>query len=178
MRHRGRKFIIGAASAAGVLTFTITPAAGAATSTTPTLSTHLIKCKGTLVTQLTPADMGIPPANGEQKGIIHCLKGLGKGHELLKYKTNLTTGNLTGTFSIKFKKGMVKGKFLLIPQEGTLSGTGSLYSAFGAAGYAGTLKFKSGMRHFKGVKGTGSLVESSQDGITFKAVEKVLRPTS
>ena len=165
MRHRGRKFIIGAASAAGVLTFTITPAAGAATSTTPTLSTHLIKCKGTLVTQLTPADMGIPPANGEQKGIIHCLKGLGKGHELLKYKTNLTTGNLTGTFSIKFKKG-------------TLSGTGSLYSAFGAAGYAGTLKFKSGMRHFKGVKGTGSLVESSQDGITFKAVEKVLRPTS
>jgi hypothetical protein len=188
MRHRGRKYIIGAASAAGVLAFAIAPAAGAATSTTPTLSPNLAKCKGTLVVQLTTADMGIPPANGVQKGTVRCKKGLGKGREVVTYRTNLTTGNLTGTFSITFKKkihvagskkkkkvGKATGKILLIPQEGTLGGTGGLYSAFGAVGYAGTLKFKGvGTGIFNGVKGIGSLVESSQDGMTFKVVEKVI----
>jgi hypothetical protein len=175
MRHRGRKSIIGAASAAGVLACAIAPAAGAVTSTTPKLSPNLVKCKGTLVVQIPAADMGIPPANGVQKGVVFCKKGLGKGHELLKYKTNLTTGNLSGTFSIKFKKGTLEGKFLMIPQEGTLGG-GGLYSpsTFGAVGYAGTLKFKSGTKLFKGLTGTGSLVESSEDGITFKVVEKVI----
>lgn len=186
MRHRGRKHTIGAASVAGVLAIAITPAAGAAIST-PTLSPNLVKCKGTLVVQLTAADMGIPPDNGVQKGTVRCKKGLGKGKEVLNYKTHLTSGNITGTFSIKFKKkihiagvtkkvkvGTAKGKFLLIPQEGTLGGTGNLYSAFGAVGFAGTLKFKGGTGIFTGLKGTGSLVESSQDGITFKVVEKII----
>jgi hypothetical protein len=46
---------------------------------------------------------------------------------------------------------------------------------FGAVGYAGTLKFKSGTGIFVGVKGTGSLVDSSSDGINFKVVEKIVR---
>jgi hypothetical protein len=187
MRHRGRKYIIGAASAAGVLACAIAPAAGAATSTTPTLSPNLAKCKGTMATQLTAADAGIPPLNGVQKGIVRCKKGLGKGREVLNYKTNLTSGNLTGTFTIRFHKkihvagvtkkvkvGTAQGKFVLIPQEGTLGGTGGLYSAFGAAGNAGTLKFTGGTGIFKDLKGTGSLVESSEDGITFKVVDKVV----
>jgi hypothetical protein len=173
MRRRGCTSIVGAASAAGVLAFAITPAAGAATST-PKLSPNLVKCTGTLVTQLTAADMGLPPANGTQKGTVHCKKGLGKGREKTTFKTNVISGNETGTFVIKFKKGTEKGKFTLLPQEGSLSGTGNLYSAFGTTGFAGTLKFKSGTGIFKGLKGTGSLVESSEDGITFKIVEKVL----
>lgn len=187
MRHRGRKYIIGAASATGVLAFAIAPAAGAATSTTPQLSPDLATCKGTLVTQLTAADAGIPPLDGVQKGIVSCKKGLGKAHEVLNYKTNATTGNLTGTFTIKFHKrihvasvkkkvkiGTAKGKFVLIPQEGTLGGTGGLYSAFGAVGNAGTLKFKDGTGIFKGQTGTGSFAEKSQDGITFQVVEKII----
>jgi hypothetical protein len=186
MRHRGRKYTLGAASVAGVLAIAITPAAGAAT-TTPTLSPNLAKCKGTLVVQLTAADAGIPPDNGVEKGTVSCKKGLGKGKEVLNYKTNLNTGNITGTFSIKFHKkiqiagstkkvnvGTAKGKFKLIPQEGTLGGTGSQYSAFGAVGNAGTLKFKDGTGIFTGLKGTGSLVEKSQDGITFTVVEKII----
>lgn len=185
MRHRGRKYTIGAASVAGVLAIAITPAAGAAT--TPTLSPNLAKCKGTLVTQLTAADAGIPPLNGVQKGTVSCKKGLGKGNEVLNYKTNLTTGNLTGTFTIKFHKkihvagvkkkvkvGTAKGKFVLVPQEGTLGGTGGLYSAFGATGNAGTLKFKGGTGIFKGLKGTGSFAEKSEDGITFTVIEKII----
>jgi hypothetical protein len=187
MRHLGRKHIIGAASAAGVFACAIVPAAGAATSTTPTLSPNLAACKGTLITQLTAADAGIPPLNGVQKGTVRCKKNLGKAVEVLNYKTNLTSGNLAGTFTLKFHKkihvagvkkkikvGTAKGKFVLIPQEGTLGGTGSLYSAFGAVGYAGTLKFKGGTGIFKGLKGTGVLVESSQDGITFIVHEKVI----
>jgi hypothetical protein len=151
------------------------------------LSPNLAKCRGTLVTQLTAADMGIPPATGVQKGTVRCKKGLGKAREVVNYKTNLTTGNLTGTFTLKFHKriyvagvkkkvkvGTADGKFVLIPQEGTLGGTGSLYSAFGAVGYAGTLKFKDGTGIFNGMKGTGSFVESSEDGITFTVVEKVI----
>ena len=174
MRRRCRTSIVGAASAAGVLALAIAPAAGAASSTTPKLSPNLVKCTGTLVTQLTAADMGLPPANGTQKGTVHCKKGLGKGQEKTTFKTNVISGNETGTFVIKYKKGTEKGKFTLLPQEGSLTGTGSMYSAFGTAGFAGTLKFKSGTGIFKGLKGTGSLVESSEDGINFKIVEKVL----
>jgi hypothetical protein len=187
MRHRGRKHIIGAASAAGVLACAIAPAAGAATSTPPSLSPDLATCKGTLVTQLTAADAGIPPLNGVQKGTVRCGKHLGKAREVLNYKTSLTSGNLTGTFTIKFHKkihvagvkkkvkvGTADGKFVLIPQEGTLGGTGGLYSAFGATGNAGTLKFKDGTGIFSGLTGTGSFAEKSEDGITFTVVEKII----
>jgi hypothetical protein len=175
MRHRGRKYIIGAASAVGLLALAIAPGAGAASSTTPTLSPNLVKCTGNLAVQLTPADMGLPPANGKETGTVHCKKGLGKGHQVNTFKTNMTSGDVTGTFVIKFKKGTEKGTFTLVPQEGTLGG-GGLYSpaTFGATGYAGTLKFKSGTRFFTGVTGTGSFVEGSPDGINYKVVEKIV----
>lgn len=177
MRRRGRTYIVGAASAAGVLAFAITPAAGVAASATPKLGPHLVRCKGTLTTKLTPADLGLPPANGTQKGVVRCKKHLGKGHEKTTFKTNAVSGDVTGTFVIKFKKkvGKVTGKFKLIPQEGSL-GNGNPYAPgmFGAVNYAGTLKKVTwGKGKFVGVKGTGSVVESSLDGITFKVVEKI-----
>lgn len=175
MRHRGRKYTIGAASAAGVIALAIAPGAGAAGST-PKLSPNLVKCTGTLVVHLTPADLGLPPANGVEKGTVQCKKGLGKGKQVDKFKTNMTTGNVTGTFVIKFKKtiGAAKGVFKLVPQEGTLGGGLYSPSTFGAVGYAGTLKFNSGSGIFNGLKGTGSFAEGSQDGITYKVVEKII----
>lgn len=174
MRRRGRTYILGAASAAGVLAFAITPAAGVAASTTPKLA----KCKGTLTTQLTSTDTGgLPPTSGKQKGTVRCKRHLGKGHEKTTFKTDPVSGYVNGTFVIKFKKkvGTVKGKFTLIPQEGSF-GSGDPYAPtmFGSVGYAGTLKAKWGNKSkFPGLKGKGTVIESSPDSIHFKVVEKI-----
>ena len=172
MRHRGRTYLVGVASAAGVLAFAIAPAAGVAKSTSPS-NANLIKCEASLTLQVPGGQDGVLPGQtpGKQLGAIHCSKGIGGGLEEFSYKVNQASGNEVGSFVAFFKNATIKGKFNLVPQEGSF-GNGTT-STFGFSAFAGTVKQLSGTGVWASAKGTGTATCSAQDGLHFKCVEKL-----
>ena len=174
MRHRGRKYIIGAASAAGVLACAISPAAGTAKShisSTP----KLIKCTASLTLQIPASLDTVLPGQtpGKELGPVHCAKGMGSGFEQFSYKIPVS-GDQVGTFRAVLNHGTIKGKFDLTPLESSLGG-GPAYSpsTFGATTFVGPLKRLSGTGVWASVKGAGTASCKSQDGLHFKCVEKL-----
>jgi hypothetical protein len=172
MRRRGRKSIIGVASAAGVLAIAIAPAAGVAKSNKPTSNPNLIRCTAKL-TSAVPAgqDQVFPNQTpGEQWGWIHCGKGVGTGLEEIAYKIPVS-GDEVGTFVAYFKGGTIQGKLDLAPQEGSFSPNGST-ATFGFASFAGALKHMSGTGALaSAATGTGTATCVANDGVHFKCVE-------
>jgi len=174
MRRRGRKYIVGVASAAGVLALAIAPAAGVA-KTKKSSAPALVKCTANLTLQI-PAntDVVLPGQTpGKELGRIKCGKQMGSGFEQFSYKIPVS-GDEVGSFVAVLNKGTVKGKFDLTPQESSLGG-GGLYSpaTFGAVTFEGPVKHLSGTGDFAGAKGAGAANCKSPDGLHFKCVERI-----
>jgi hypothetical protein len=170
MRHRRRISIVGVAAAAGAFAAAaaITPAAVVAKSNTTT-----VKCKYKVTTAAPSGSPDLLPgaANGEQWGSIHCSSPVGGGVRKDDFKTNLFSGNVKGKFTEYFSKGTISGKFLLIPQEGSL---GNLYSpTFGASAFLGKVKITGGTGAFAAASGKGTSMCASNDGVHFKCVDKL-----
>jgi hypothetical protein len=172
MRHHGRKYILGVVSAVGVIAFAIAPAAGVAKSKKPSAKPSLVKCTAMLTLQIPANQDQVLPGQtpGQQSGSIRCAKGIGGGLEAFSYKIP-TSGDEVGSFVAFFKNGTIKGKFDLVPQEGSF-GNGSS-ATFGASAFEGTVKHLSGTGVWAAAKGAGTAKCSSQDGLHFTCVEKL-----
>jgi hypothetical protein len=177
MRRRGRKYLVGAAAAVGVIALAITPAAGVAKPRQPKLGKNLVSCvaKVSIAVPEGAASQGqvFPDQTpGQQWGSVHCGKGIGAGLEELSYKIPVS-GDEVGTFVAYFGGATIKGKFDLAPQTGTLLGSGPT-GLFGYSAFAGPLTHMSATGALTSTT-TGSGLASciAEDGVHFKCVEKL-----
>jgi hypothetical protein len=163
--------IVGTATAASGLALSVVPMAGAK-SGVPKGAT-VVKCKDSVTTQIPAGtDQELPSApQGTQWGSSSCKK-LGNGIEKTTYTLGQFSGNFIGKFKVYLNAGTVTGKFKLLPQEGSL---GNVYSpTFGFASYAGNAKVVSGTGAWTGIKGKGTDLCMSKDGLHYTCFLKLI----
>jgi len=156
---RRRMCLVGSAIAAAPLVIGFgVPAALAKGTAAKSVAT--LKCHITLSTVPPPGSPSVnqPPAQGAQYGPAHCPKA-GSGIESTTF-TVPASGDTVGSYALYFGTSSVRGKFNLIPNEGsgdlsatnfeseswvgTFTVTGGTGTYAGAAGKKGTIKCTSG----------------------------------
>lgn len=99
----------------------------------------------------------LPPAQqGGEYGIVRCARMLGSGVQADTF-TVPASGDTLAKFAMYFGTGMVKGTYDLTPQSTGLN--------FLKTDWTGTMRILGGTGAYKGVKGTGTMVCRSVDGI-------------
>jgi hypothetical protein len=99
----------------------------------------------------------LPPAQqGGEYGTVRCAKMLGSGVQADTFTVPASGDTLAG-FAMYFGAGMVKGTYDLTPQSTGLN--------FLKTDWTGTMRIVGGTGAYKGLKGSGTMVCRSLDGI-------------
>jgi hypothetical protein len=128
----------------------------------------LVSCTVSVTSQVPAGETVVLPSasQGQQWGSIECGKKLGSGVEHSVFKSP-DTGDVSGTFKAYFTSGLLRGKYALTQQEGTLS------TSFTSASYTGTVIVTGGTGAFNGARGKGTISCASPDGLHFTCNEKL-----
>ncbi len=158
--------VAGAASSAAALMIGATAAAAAVHKSKPAKPAAVsVKCTTKVGVMVADGDTSVTPPvqQGSEYGTAQCSK-LGTGVQGDSF-TVPDSGNTEANFTWYLRTGTVSGKYELTPQEGTLN--------FLKVTYDGTLTVTGGTGTFHGIKGSGTMTCTSQDGIHTSCTDKL-----
>ncbi len=120
--------------------------------------TQRVRCTTSTSIVIPPGETTVlPPASqGREYGTSNCAPGLGAGVQKDAFAV-VASGDTEARYTLYFPSGTMHGTYVLIPQEESLN--------FLAADSTGTMKVLGGSGAYKGVKGTGTMVCKSGDGL-------------
>ena len=158
---RGRICLVGAAIAVSSLV-ALAPAASSKTNS----KSHPLVCHLSISIAVPEGTTGVvvPADQGAMYGSVHC-KTFGAGVQSATFAV-VASGDTLGTYISYFATGSVRGAFDLTPQEGTFGNPASV-------NYIGTLTIKRGTGAYAGMKGTGTSVCASPDGVHMTCTERL-----
>lgn len=148
--------VVGAALSAGSLVFGAMEATAAST-----IAPTKVACITKVAIMIDPAaTVVVPPVQqGTEYGAAKCGKLLGSGVQRDSFMVP-DSGDLVANYTLYFPTGTLHGRYDLVPQEGSFTGTN-----FSEVDYLGTLKVLGGTGAFQGIKGTGKMKCTTPDGI-------------
>ena len=125
-----------------------------------------IACTTSVGVMVAEGDTGVAPpvAQGTEYGTAHCSGGIGNGVQRDLFRIP-ESGNTLANVIWYFRGGSISGKYELTPQEGSFN--------FLQADSTGKLTVTGGGGAYRGVKGAGTIVCHTDDGIHTRCINRL-----
>lgn len=161
---RRRIWFVGTALIVGSLVVGAAAATAASTRTSTTKVTK-VRCATSVTITAVPGSTDVVPpvSQGIEYGAAQCGNLLGSGVQGDSF-TVPASGDVLAKYTMYFLTGTIRGKYDLVPQEGS-------FGNFGKEDYAGTLTVTGGTGTFAGMKGKGTMTCVTPDGVHTKCTD-------